>query len=208
PAYEERLEARRAAYEMNQQLYEKDLISKSELDNSERALINTRLDAERIRQLIAEDDQALSLAEAAAQRELKEGPNLPSGNYQETASLIRYNGATPWSLAAVGKIARFYRKRFGEPLPVSARGQTRTHARLGLDHRKALDVAVQLESVEGRELMAYLRSRGIPFIAFRRKVRGMATGAHIHIGRPSPHLQQAKHRSTPPSAQAKGAEPG
>ncbi|MGE5216660.1 MAG: hypothetical protein ACM3SP_06625, partial [Chloroflexota bacterium] len=70
PAYEERLEARRAAYEMNKQLYEKDLISKSELDNSERALINTRLDAERIRQLIAEDDRALSLAEAAAQREL------------------------------------------------------------------------------------------------------------------------------------------
>jgi hypothetical protein len=31
-----------------------------------------------------------------------------------------------------------------------------------------------------------LRRAGIPFIAFRSAVAGAATGAHIHIGQPSP----------------------
>jgi hypothetical protein len=48
-----------------------------------------------------------------------------------------------------------------------------------------MDVAVQPDSPEGEALMAYLRSQGIPFIAFRHAVPGSATGAHIHIGRPS-----------------------
>jgi hypothetical protein len=206
--YEEKVREQSAACEMNKQLYEKNLISQLELENSERVLANTRSDAERIRRLIAEDDLALSLVEAAAQRELQETSNLPSGRNHETANLIRYNGSAPWSLAGVEKIARFYRERFGEPLPVSAMGQSPTHDRLGLDHRGALDVAVQPESVEGRELMLYLRKIGIPFIAFRSKVAGMSTGAHIHIGPPSPHLLQAKQRSIHPRAPDKGAEPG
>jgi hypothetical protein len=65
-----------------------------------------------------------------------------------------------------------------------------------LDHRNALDIAVQPASTEGRELMAYLRKAGIPFIAFRGQVRSMSTGAHIHIGRPSPQIIEVKQRST------------
>jgi hypothetical protein len=34
-------------------------------------------------------------------------------------------------------------------------------------------------------LIGYLRQSGIPFIAFRNAVPGAATGAHIHIGKPS-----------------------
>jgi len=208
PVYEEKVHEQSAAHEINKKLYEKNLISKLEFENSERVLANTRSDTERIRRLIAEDDLALSLVEAAAQRELQETLNLPSGRNHEMASLIRYNGAAPWSLAGVEKIAGFYRERFGEPLPVSAMGQSPTHDRLGLDHRGALDVAVQPESVEGRELMLYLRKIGIPFIAFRSKIAGMSTGAHIHIGPPSPHMLHVKQRSTHLSAPTKGAEPG
>jgi hypothetical protein len=64
-----------------------------------------------------------------------------------------------------------------------------------------MDVAVSPDSEEGRSLMAYLRTAGIPFIAFRNKLRGWATGAHIHIGRPSLRIEQMKQssvRQSPP----------
>jgi hypothetical protein len=49
-----------------------------------------------------------------------------------------------------------------------------------------MDVAVHPDSAEGHWLLSYLRRAGIPFIAFRSAVAGAATGAHIHIGQPSP----------------------
>jgi len=80
-------------------------------------------------------------------------------------------------------IARFHKHSF---LASAAAAFTfRLHERMGLDHRDAMDVAVHPDSPEGRALMAYLRGNGIPFIAFWNRVSGAATGAHIHIGRPS-----------------------
>ena len=64
--YERRLTAQWAEVETKKKLYERDLISKLELENSQRAMPNMQLDAERIRHLIAEDDVALSLAEENA----------------------------------------------------------------------------------------------------------------------------------------------
>lgn len=83
-------------------------------------------------------------------------------------------------------LGRFFASRFGRVLPVSAFGQTALHGRLGFDHRNAFDVAVHPDSPEGRALIAYLRSRNIPYITFRSAVRGIATGPHIHVGNPSP----------------------
>jgi len=34
--------------------------------------------------------------------------------------------------------------------------------------------------------MTWLRARGVSFLAFRGAVAGEATGAHVHIGEPSP----------------------
>jgi hypothetical protein len=206
--YEELLQTQTADYELKKELYQWDLISKAELENSERAMSNTRLEIEQIRQWIAEDDVALLLTEEAAQEELARLPPLPLGGYDETTTLIRYNGPANWSLAGVQKVATFYRARFGRALPISAMGQSATHDRMGLDHREALDIAVQPGSAEGRELMAYLRRTGIPFIAFRGKVPSMSTGAHIHIGRPSPRIIEVKHRSPHPATQNKIAEHG
>lgn len=87
---------------------------------------------------------------------------------------------------AVGGVKKFFQSRFGRTLPVSAFGQTSLHARMGFDHRNGIDVALHPDSAEGRELLVYLRSQGIPFIAFRHAIRGSATGPHIHIGNPSP----------------------
>jgi hypothetical protein len=200
PVYEKKLADQSADLEQKQKLFQENLISKRELDNSQQALMNTRLETERIAQLIAEDDVALSLTEEVAQGELARLPKLAPGAYDETATLIRYNGAANWSPADANKIAKFYRARFGHPMPVSAMGQSLTHDRMGFDHRDAVDVAVSPDSAEGRGLMAYLRRAGIPFLAFRGKVPSMSTGAHIHIGRPSPRLMEVKQRQSHPAA--------
>jgi hypothetical protein len=184
--YEKQLQSRSTDYETRKGLYEKDLISKLELEESERAVANTRFQIQQVQRWIAEND--IVLAEAFAREELQRLPALPLGGYSETAALIRYNGGTRWSLANAEKIERFFLDRFGHALPVSAMGQTPAHERMRFDHRDAMDVAVHPDSAEGRELMNYLRRAGIPFMAFRGKVSGSATGAHIHVGRPSMRL--------------------
>lgn len=181
--HEEKIRSQSADYETQKVLYEKNLISKSDLENSERALATARLDTQRIREWIAEDDRALSLAEEAADEALQG---------HSSAALIRYDGGANWSLADLEKISGFFRGHFGRALPISAMGQSDTHDRLGLDHRESVDVALRPDSAEGRGLMAYLRRNGIPFIAFRSRLSSISTGAHIHIGRPSPRLIQIK----------------
>jgi hypothetical protein len=54
-------------------------------------------------------------------------------------------------------------------------------------------VAVHPDTDEGRALTAWLQSRGVPFIAFRSPVPGSATGAHVHVGEPSPRLSAVGH---------------
>jgi hypothetical protein len=76
--------------------------------------------------------------------------------------------------------------QFSKPLPVSARGSTAVHRSLGFDHRDRFDVALNPEQEEGRWLLRLLDRLQVPYIAFRRAVAGKATGAHIHIGLPSP----------------------
>jgi hypothetical protein len=39
----------------------------------------------------------------------------------------------------------------------------------------------RLRKPEGRALIKFLRSEGIPFLAFRGPIPGVATGPHIHI---------------------------
>ena len=89
-------------------------------------------------------------------------------------------------------LSRRFAAAFGRALPISALGQTKVHDRLGLDHRSALDVAVHPDSPEGRWLMDDLRRAGIPFIGIRGEVPGSATGAHVHVGPPSPRLASGR----------------
>ena len=208
PLYEQKLSQLSADYEASKKLYDQDLISRAELENRERALTNTRLELQRVREWIAEDDVSLALAENAAREKLAQLSKLDPGEYAETPSLIRYNGNSGWSLAGAEKIAKFFQARFGQSLPISALGQSTTHDRMGLDHREALDIALQPDSEAGRALIAFLRTNGIPFIAFRSQVLGMSTGAHIHVGRPSPRTVEVKQRSTTPNAPHKGVVHG
>ena len=90
-----------------------------------------------------------------------------------------------WSLADSKKVENFFLTKFGRPLPRSAFGQSAIHDRWGLDHRQGLDVGLHPDSLEGSALVEFLRAEKIPYLVFRHAIPGVATGPHIHIGRPS-----------------------
>ncbi len=162
------------------------VIAKRELDESERALLEVQgLVAGTVKQ-IAEVDHLV--AEVNAAEELAKMPPQSPGVFHSAGLLVRYIGASRWALSDFSKVDAFFRLKFGKPLPASAVGQTVTHNRLGFDHREAIDVAVHPESAEGRELINFLTSQGISFIAIRGAILGSATGAHIHIGPPSKRI--------------------
>jgi len=165
------------------QWLDKGYIARQEWEQSKIALAGAQAKMEDTRRRIEEAEMVLG--EAEARTALLTLPPLPSGGYSETESLVRYNGGAPWSPADSGKIETFFAARFGRSLPVSARGETELHRRMKFDHRNAMDVALHPDSVEGRALMEYLRKSGVPFIAIRGRMAGAATGAHIHIGKPS-----------------------
>lgn len=163
--------------------YGKNLIARVDLEESQRALSELEEKIREVEYKIGETRLAMGMAA---------GRNGAGGASSEEsagfAALIHYDGHASWSPAEMAKVEKFFRGAFGRILPVSASGQTEVHNRMRLDHRNAVDVAVHPDSPEGQALMAYLRGEGIAFIAFRSPVQGSATGAHIHIGRPSVRL--------------------
>src|SRR5437870_11993463 len=98
--YEEELEKHSADYETKKGLYAKDLIPEVEVENSERVLNNKRLEMERVRQWIAEDDVALPWRE---ERRRERGPGRQRerwGGCEETPTRIHNNGTRTGPLAA------------------------------------------------------------------------------------------------------------
>ena len=171
-------------YERRRELYYQGLIARNEVLQAEHLLAEAITRVEEDKRWLAESDMALT--EFAMRDELLRLPRLSVGGYSATGSLIRFNGEAAWQLPDAAKIEKFFLNTFGRALPISALGQTATHERLRFDHRNAMDVALHPDSKEGQSLLNYLRQVGIPFIAFRNAVPGAATGAHIHIGKPSP----------------------
>jgi hypothetical protein len=192
-------DARRAEARLKQQreLYAQGLIARREVDASEDELKTKQNKINEVKTQLANADKNIADAFLEAEAEEKERitrrknaqiakdsrANVP---LTATATMMRYNGAGAFSLTTGAvEVQQFFLSRFNRALPVSAYGQTAVHDRLGFDHRNAMDVAVSPDSAEGRELIAFLQARRIPFIAFRHAVPGSATGAHIHIGLPS-----------------------
>jgi len=94
-----------------------------------------------------------------------------------------------WSISDSTKVEGFFMAKFGRRLPSTAFGQSELHTRWGLDHRQGIDVGLHPDSPEGRALIKFLSSEGIPFLAFRSAVPNAATGPHIHIGNRSHRLR-------------------
>lgn len=184
-------------HEQFRQLVADGLLARRDLEESERTLAGHRARLEDLRKQITDSDHliaelwAAQEAEKLAQEEAKAQAAAvkkllrPTAKFSNTAVVIRHAGSSGWTLSNISGVQSFFWNAFGRPLPTSAFGQTPTHDRMGFDHRRAVDVALHPDSAEGRALIGYLQSQGIPFIAFRAAVPGSATGPHIHIGPPS-----------------------
>jgi hypothetical protein len=173
--------------EKRKALVDQQIVSKRELEESERQLATAQAKVAETRRQMAEADNLMTEAKAEAQLARMPPPRV--GGTVSSAVLIRYNGPAHWALADSSKVQSFFTGQFHHALPISAFGQTAVHTQLGFDHSNAMDVAVHPDSAEGQALMRYLRSQGIPFIAFRQAVAGSATGAHIHVGYPSHRIR-------------------
>lgn len=155
-------------------------ITKRRIDSAEQMIASTQ----------AETNGALMQLESRepGNRTRATGAPYPPGGSGHNDTVTRYDGNGPWLLADSRKIEHFFSSRFGHSLPVSAWGETDLHQKMNLDHRNAMDVALHPDSAEGEALINYLRDAGIPHLAFRGRVAGKSTGAHIHIGKPSLRL--------------------
>lgn len=181
PHYQESVKSATAALAKRKELFDKGLVSKRDIEDAERALKDAQAQLDQARNQLVETDQLI--AEATAEPK----PTSPSstGRYASKSAVMRYSGASGWAIAEASKVEGFFSSKFGRQLPISAFGQSETHNRLGFDHRNSVDVALHPDSAEGKALIEYLQTNGIPFLAFRSAIPGVATGAHIHIGYPS-----------------------
>jgi hypothetical protein len=175
-----------ASLEQLRQLYAEGLVAKVELDKAEADLKTSQAKLEATQNQIA---SAAKLAEetqkAAASPKFKP---LAKPTLLPINSAILRSTTGSWSIANLSSVQQFFQQTFGQPLPTSAVGQSSTHDHLGLDHHNSVDVGLRPDSVEGQALINYLQQAGIPFLAFRSAIPGVATGPHIHIGFPSHRL--------------------
>jgi len=196
--YKASLDKLRASYEKNvvkaeleltksKELFAAGLISKKDLDASEQAVAGAKDKvAEVDRSNAAADSQiADTLLEAQAEAKLRTSKPIPKGGLVSTAAMIRFNGGGAWVLSDAWKVQRFFQDTFRKPLPIAVFGQGAIHVRWRLDHNNSMDVSLHPDGAEGQAVLGFLRSNGIPFLAFRQAIPGTATGPHIHIGRPS-----------------------
>jgi hypothetical protein len=182
PHYDATLKSAKESVEKRKELFDQGLVSRSELDAAEQAVKDAQADLDQARSQLVESDQLI----AEARAELTKPPSSAGmGRYATRASVMRYSGAGGWAITQASSVRDFFASKFNRQLPISAFGQSVTHNRLGFDHRNSVDVALHPDSAEGKALIEYLRDKGIPFLAFRSAIPGVATGAHIHIGYPS-----------------------
>lgn len=199
----QQLEFERLASELDlqQQLLKQGLISQNEFEENKLAMAKANYSSKITKRRIADAEKLIAetLAQTNGtmmQQGIKESgkragatqAQFPTGGSANNDIRIRHDGKAQWSLADSGKIENFFYSRFGHSLPVSAWSETDLHRQMHLDHRNAMDVALNPDSAEGQVLMNYLRDADIPFMAFRGRVAGASTGAHIHIGKPSLRL--------------------
>jgi hypothetical protein len=188
---EEELKKATQKLEQLRQLVADGLVAKNELAAAEDSLATLQATLEATRKKIGDSDQMI--AEIQSEELRKTESVAQSGFVNKPRSfvkptLLRYNGTANWSIDHLAGIQRFFSSTFGYSLPTSTVGQSATHNWLGWDHRNAVDVSLNPDSVEGKMLISFLQTQGIPFLAFRGAIPGVSTGAHIHIGRPSQRL--------------------
>ena len=196
--YKGNLEKLKASYEKDvtraeleltksKDLFAAGLIAKKDLEASEGAVAQAKDKVAEVERnsAVADSQIADTLLEAEAEAKLRTSKPIPKGSMVSTAAMIRFNGGGAWVLSDAWKVQRFFQQAFQKPLPISVFGQGAIHVRWRLDHNNSMDVSLHPDGREGQALLGFLRSNGIPFLAFRQAIPGTATGPHIHVGRPS-----------------------
>ena len=173
------------------QLYAEGLIARVELEKAEQDLAAATTRIEQTKAQIANSERLTAEIQKAAEM-AKSRPSKPLIKpvlMSRSNVVLRSVGTVSASLATnLADVQQFFQKTFNRPLPTSAIGQSVTHDQMGWDHRNSFDVGVHPDTAEGQALISYLKMVGIPFLAFRSAIPGVATGPHIHIGNPSHRL--------------------
>ena len=185
--YQDGVKKAERRHEQLQTLEADGLISKSELEQSEGAVTEARIKVTGVEQQIAGADTQIANAfiEIEGDKQLAKLGPARRGSLVKTTSFMRFTGAGHWVLSQANPIESFFQQTFKRPLPIAVFGQGTIHNQWRLDHRNAMDISLNPDSVEGQSLIRFLQSNGIPFSAFRGAIPGVATGPHIHIGLPS-----------------------
>lgn len=189
---EQEIEATTKKLEQLRQLVAEGLVARNELTAAEEELAAAKGKLENTRKQISESDTLIAQVREAEVAEKKLAQTIAS---QAAASrkllrptAMRYNGMAGWALANISSVQSFFAGTFGRQLPISTMGQSATHNAMRWDHRNSVDVGLHPDSTEGRALIGFLKSKGMPFLAFRGAIPGVSTGPHIHIGYPSSRL--------------------
>lgn len=183
-----------------QELYKREVISRREFEQVEieARLARSEVARDEARLEAARKDLSTAIEIAAARLEIE-----ALNSHFRSGVVSRFRGSDSLSEQRVRELQSAFEKQFHEALPISARGQTPAHDRLGLDHQNKVDLGLSPSGREGTWLTNYLRSRGISYIAFDSRLAGSSTGAHIHIGSASPrktaHPQSAPQAATKPA---------
>jgi hypothetical protein len=185
--YQDSLNKATQRHENSQKLFEAGLLSKRDLEESERVVTDAKLKISTTEQQIAGADTqiAQALVEVETEKQMKKLGAARRGALVQTTSFIRFTGAGRWLLSQASSIESFFQQTFKRPLPVAVFGQGAIHNQWRLDHRNAMDISLRPDEPEGQVLIDFLKRNGIPFSAFRTAIPGVATGPHIHIGMPS-----------------------
>lgn len=187
PLYEKELHRVEERAAKDQGLFKQGLIARKDLDAAEKAVADAKLKVEDVHKQMSTADTQIAqvLVEVETEKQIAKTRRIPRGGMVLTTSFIRYNGGGPWAVSQAGTVDAFFRQKFGHALPIAVLGQGVIHNRWRLDHHNAMDLSLNPDGAEGKAVMDYLRSRGIPFSAFRQAIPGTATGPHIHVGLPS-----------------------
>jgi hypothetical protein len=187
PLYEKGLLTAEENAAKSKELLEQGLISKRDADASDRAVADAKVKIEDVRQQMSNANTQIAqvLVEVETDKQMSKLRRIPKGGMVRTTAFIRFNGGGPWAISQAGTVDAFFRQKFGHALPIAVLGQGAIHNRWRLDHHNAMDLSLNPDGVEGQAVMDFLRSRGIPFSAFRQAIPGTATGPHIHVGLPS-----------------------
>jgi hypothetical protein len=172
---------------LSKKLLAEGLIARAQVEENEHALALEQQKVEETRRQMTNADAQIAgvLVETAADEEIAKNLRFAKQTLIRTSAFTRYTGSGGWNLSDAGKIQQFFSDTFHKQLPIAVFGQGAIHERWRLDHRNAMDIQLHPDGAEGRALLNFLQTNGIPYSAFRSAIPGTATGPHIHIGRPS-----------------------